>query len=105
MGRPKKEAEPVQEEKPVMESIQEEKKPKQKVDKSTQLLKEISGLENDLAAKKAEYSKYIADQRKEVEAPSLADCIKLSRRDDLNSDRRELKKVTALALDKLKKSK
>jgi hypothetical protein len=84
------------------------RKPKEeipKVDKATSLLKEIAELEDKAKAKKKEYSEYIASQRKEAKKPSLHECLQLAMRDDLNSDRRELKKVTGMALSKLKKSK
>lgn len=84
------------------------RKPKEeapKVDKATLLLKEIAELEEKAKAKKKEYSEYIASQRKEVKTPSVAECLKLAMRDDLNSDRSELKKVTGMALNKLKRTK
>lgn len=98
-GRPRK----IQNDLPVEKQVSEVKE--QTVEKDIQLLKLISRLEDELKSAKKEYSEYIASQRKEVIAPSLAECHKLSMRDDLNSDRRELKKVTAMALGKLKRSK
>ena len=91
-----------------IEKPKRSKKPKEgtsKVEKATLLLKEIAELEDKAKAKRKEYSEYIASQRKEVKTPSVAECLKLAMRDDLNSDRRELKKVTGMALSKLKKSK
>ena len=79
--------------------------PKEKTPQDVKLLKEISELEKKLTEKKKEYSEYIASVREERKHPTLAECIKISRRDDKNSDRRNLKKVTAMALDKLKKTK
>jgi hypothetical protein len=97
-GRPRK----IQNELPVKEQVSEVKEPK--VKKDILLLRVISGLEESLKEAKQEYSGYIASQRKEVIVPSVAECLKLSMRDDLNSDRRELKKVTGMALSKLKQN-
>ena len=104
MGRPRKEQPVTQVEEQEEEPVTQVEEVLKVVDKSTELLKEIGLIEKDLKQKKKEYSEYIASKRKEVKTPSLAEYIKLSRRDDLNSDRRELKKVTAMAMDKLKKS-
>jgi hypothetical protein len=101
MGRPKKE-QPVEQVKEVEEQPVEQVK---EVDKAKVLLQEIDKLEQDVIKKRKEYSEYIASQRKEVRTPTLAECHKLSMRDDLKSDRRELKKVTALAISKLKRNK
>lgn len=97
-GRPRK----IQTDSPVNEQVSEVKEPK--IKKDILLLKVIAELEKGLVAAKKEYSEYIASQRKEVIVPSVAECLKLSMRDDLNSDRRELKKITGMALAKLKRS-
>lgn len=97
-GRPKK----IQNDLLADEQVSEVKVPK--VKKDILLLRVIAKLEIALKEAKKEYSEYIASQRKEVIVPSVAECLKLSMRDDLNSDRRELKKVTGMALDKLKRS-
>lgn len=101
MARPRKE---------VSEQVEEVVKPvvKAKVKaepKDKLLLQEIAKLEADVKAKKKEYSEYIASQRKETKTPTVAECLKLAMRDDLNSERRELKIITGMALNKLKRTK
>jgi hypothetical protein len=92
------------EEKAKREQEKEEKPVVKAEPKDKLLLQEISQLEEKVKEKRKEYSEYIASQRKEVKIPTLAECHALSMRDDKNSDRRELKKVTAMAMSKLKKS-
>lgn len=83
----------------------EKKEENKDSDKATNMLREIEKLESDLKSKKKEYSEYIATQRKETKQLSVSECLKLAMRDDLNSDRRELRKITGIALDKLKRTK
>lgn len=102
MGRPPKQPVEQVEEKEIEQPVEQVEVVKPQ---SESLLSEISKLEKEIDSKRKEYSKAIADEREVKKVPTLAECIAISRRDDLNSDRRELKKVTAMAMDKLKKSK
>ena len=77
---------------------------KKEEDKEIILLRELSILEGKVKEKLAEIKEYRISKRVENKPVSLAECVRVARRDDLNSDRRELKKVTAMAVDKLKKT-
>ena len=89
----------------------EQKKPRvkkviePKIEKDVALLKEIAELEAQVVAKQKEYSEYIASKRVINKQPSVHECLQMAMRDDKNSDRKKLQKVTAMALDSLKKSK
>jgi hypothetical protein len=72
---------------------------------SIDILREIAELEKQVKAKKKEYSEMIASERVVNRQPTVHECLQMSMRDDKNSERKKLQKVTAMAINALKASK